>query len=50
VDEHRTRARQLADELSPEALGRLAHYLIDTVLDEPAPSSPSRRPLAVPAR
>jgi geranylgeranyl pyrophosphate synthase len=50
VDEHRTRARQLADELSPEALGRLAHYLIDTVLDEPAPSSPTRRPLAVPAR
>jgi geranylgeranyl pyrophosphate synthase len=50
VEEHRARARQLADELSPEALGRLAHYLIDTVLDEPAPSSPSRRPLAVPAR
>jgi geranylgeranyl pyrophosphate synthase len=50
VDEHRARARQLANELSPEALGRLAHYLIDTVLDEPAPSSPSLRPLAVPAR
>ena len=37
-------------ELSPEALARLAHYLIDTVLDEPAASSQSRRPLAVPAR
>ncbi|HJQ79888.1 MAG TPA: polyprenyl synthetase family protein [Lacipirellulaceae bacterium] len=50
VNEHRTRARQLADELLPEALGRLAHYLVDTVLDEPLVSSPSRRPLAVPAR
>lgn len=51
VDEHRTRARRLADDLSPEALGRLAHYLIDTVLEQPAgSSSPFRRPLAVPAR
>jgi geranylgeranyl diphosphate synthase, type II len=50
VDEHRMRARQLADELSPEALGQLAHYLIDTVLEQPAAASPSRRPLAVPAR
>jgi geranylgeranyl diphosphate synthase type II len=50
VGEHRTRARQLADELLPEALSRLAHYLVDTVLDEPAAASPSRRPLAVPAR
>jgi geranylgeranyl diphosphate synthase, type II len=50
VDEHRTRARQLADELSPQALGQLAHYLVDTVLEQPAASSLSRRPLAVPAR
>jgi geranylgeranyl diphosphate synthase, type II len=50
VDEHRTRACQLADELSPEALGQLAHYLVDNVLEQPAASGPSRRPLAVPAR
>jgi geranylgeranyl diphosphate synthase, type II len=50
VDEHRTRARRLADDFAPQALSCLAHYLIDTVLEQPASSGPSRRPLAVPAR
>ncbi len=50
VDEHRTTRSALADELSPEALGRLAHYLIESVLEQPAATSPPRRPLAVPAR
>jgi geranylgeranyl pyrophosphate synthase len=50
VDEHRNCARQLADELAPDALSRLAHYLIDTVLEQPAGSGRPRRPLTVPAR
>jgi geranylgeranyl pyrophosphate synthase len=49
VDEHRRAAERLADEFEPEALCRLAHYLIKTVLEPPA-VSPARRPLAVPAR
>jgi geranylgeranyl pyrophosphate synthase len=50
VDAHRRDAQQLANELTPEALGRLAHYLIVTVLEPPAPPPSTRRPLAVPAR
>jgi geranylgeranyl pyrophosphate synthase len=50
VARHRADARQIADELSPEALRRLAHFLIDTVLEFPAVAASSRRPLAVPAR
>jgi geranylgeranyl pyrophosphate synthase len=49
VDAHRRDARKLADELAPEAFRRLAHYLIETVL-EPTNVETSRRPLAVPAR
>jgi geranylgeranyl pyrophosphate synthase len=50
VEEHRRAAERLADEFQPEALRQLAHYLIDTVLERPTAPSPSRRPLAVPAR
>jgi hypothetical protein len=50
VDEHRRRAVRVADNLAPEALCRLAHHLIDTVLETPAATGRSRRPLAVPAR
>lgn len=50
VDEHRREAERMADELVPDTLRRLAHYLIDTVLEPPAASGPSRRPMAVPAR
>lgn len=47
---HRAQAERFAEELAPEALRRLAHHLIATVLDGPAAPSRSRRPLAVPAR
>ncbi|MEX2309215.1 MAG: polyprenyl synthetase family protein [Pirellulales bacterium] len=50
VTEHRAQAERLAEELMPEALRRLAHHLIETVLEQPAAALPSRRPLAVPAR
>jgi geranylgeranyl pyrophosphate synthase len=50
VARRRADAQRLADELEPEALRRLAYYLIDTVLEFPAAAAPSRRPLAVPAR
>ena len=40
----------MADNLAPEALRRLAHHLIETVLQQPAATAPTRRPLAVPAR
>jgi geranylgeranyl pyrophosphate synthase len=50
VDGHRRVAEELADELQPEALRRLARYLIESVLEPPATTSPPRRPLAVPAR
>jgi geranylgeranyl diphosphate synthase, type II len=50
VDEHRGKAERVADELTPEALRRLAHHLIETVLDEPGAPGDPRRPLAVPAR
>ncbi len=50
VDEHRQKAVRVADPLVPEALRRLAHHLIDTVLQQPAATSESCRPLAVPSR
>jgi geranylgeranyl diphosphate synthase, type II len=50
VDEHRQKAVRVADNLSPEALQRLAHHLIDTVLQQPAATGLACRPLAVPAR
>ncbi len=50
VERHRADALRLADDLEPEALRRLAHYLIDTVLEFPTAAAPLRRPLAVPAR
>jgi geranylgeranyl pyrophosphate synthase len=50
VEEHRREAERMASGFMPEALRCLAHYLIETVLEAPTASSPSRRPLAVPAR
>lgn len=50
VDEHRRGAEAVADGLSPVALQHLAHHLIATVLEQPAATGRSRRPLAVPAR
>jgi geranylgeranyl pyrophosphate synthase len=35
VEKHRQRAESVADELEPDALRRLLHYLIDTVLERP---------------
>ncbi|HEX3600939.1 MAG TPA: polyprenyl synthetase family protein [Lacipirellulaceae bacterium] len=50
VDEHRQKAVHVANNLAPEALRRLAHHLIDTVLQQPAATGDTCRPLAVPAR
>ena len=50
VHQHRQKAVRVADNSAPEALRRLAHHLIDTVLQQPAATEPSCRPLAVPAR
>jgi geranylgeranyl pyrophosphate synthase len=50
VEEHRREAREVAENLTPESLRRLANHLIATVLDAPAAIGRSRRPLAVPAR
>ncbi|MCC7474786.1 MAG: polyprenyl synthetase family protein [Pirellulales bacterium] len=50
VEEHRRKALHVADELAPESLGRLAHHLIETVLQQPAAAGEACRPLAVPAR
>lgn len=50
VDEHRNQAVRVADNLAPKALSQLAHHLIDTVLQLPAATGSSCRPLAVPAR
>jgi geranylgeranyl pyrophosphate synthase len=50
VHEHRTQAQRVADKLAPEALQRLAHHLIETVLEQPAAPDRTRRPIAVPAR
>jgi geranylgeranyl pyrophosphate synthase len=35
IEKHRQRAESVADELEPDALRRLLHYLIDTVLEQP---------------
>jgi hypothetical protein len=50
VEEHRRDAQSVAERLEPEALHRLAHYLIETVLARPATSASSRVPLAIPSR
>lgn len=50
VEQHRKQSEAVADGLAPEALGRLAHYLIDTVLQQPTSPAPSHVPLAIPAR
>jgi geranylgeranyl diphosphate synthase type II len=50
VGEHREKAVRVADELEPAALRSLAHHLIDTVLQQPATTETTCRPLAVPAR
>jgi len=56
VREHRSQAQRIALTLAPDALRRLAHHLIDTILEQPAPLPASegghaaRRPLAVPTR
>jgi geranylgeranyl pyrophosphate synthase len=34
VDKHRERAQSVADQIEPEPLRRLLHFLIDTVLDD----------------
>jgi geranylgeranyl pyrophosphate synthase len=50
VELHRRDAQSVATELEPEALRRLAHYLIDSVLARPATAAFARVPLAVPTR
>jgi geranylgeranyl diphosphate synthase, type II len=56
VHKHRAQAEQIAETLSPEPLRRLAHHLIEIILQQPAlPAAhenghASRRPLAVPTR
>ncbi len=50
VAKHQERAAAAADQFAPEALRRLAWYLIDTVLEQPVAAGPQRAPLAVPAR
>lgn len=56
VAEHRASAQVVADDFSPQALRRLAHHMIETVLEAPnaTPSRetghPARRPLAAPTR
>ena len=50
VEEHRRQAEKVADGLVPEALRRLAHHLIASVLEKHSTAHRSRRPLAIPAR
>lgn len=50
VVKHQERAASVADQFKPEALRRLAWFLIETVLEWPAAAGPSRIPLAIPAR
>jgi geranylgeranyl diphosphate synthase, type II len=50
VVKHQERAAAVADQFEPEALRRLAWFLIETVLERPASAGPTRVPLAVPAR
>ncbi len=41
VDKYQERAETVADEVQPEELRRLLYYLIDTVLERPAPEEPN---------
>jgi geranylgeranyl pyrophosphate synthase len=50
VREHQAHAERVAESLAPPALNRLAHHLIEAVLEQPAATGRARRPLAVPAR
>lgn len=50
VEEHRLKAVRVAENLAPEPLRRLAHHLIDTVLQQPEATESNCRTLAVPAR
>jgi geranylgeranyl pyrophosphate synthase len=50
VEEHRREAEKVANSLAPEALCRLAHHLIATVLEQPTATARPRRPVSVPAR
>lgn len=50
VEEHRQKAVRVAENLAPEPLSRLAHHLIDTVLQQPDATETNCRTLAVPAR
>ena len=45
VDKYRERAEQIAEDLDPIELRRLAFYIIDTVLDRPEQSEPPVVPL-----
>jgi geranylgeranyl pyrophosphate synthase len=45
VDKYQQRAEAIADDIQPDELRRLWYYLIDTVLDRPAPEPP---PLVAP--
>ena len=45
VDKYQQRAEQIAEDLEPVELRRLAFYIIDTVLDRPQQSEPAMVPL-----
>lgn len=47
VDKYQERAEAVADKIEPEELRRLLYYLVDTVLDRPAPAEPQIVPLAI---
>ena len=47
VDKHQERAAAIADEVQPESLQRLFHYLIDTVLERPAEQEPAAPVVAI---
>jgi geranylgeranyl pyrophosphate synthase len=50
VAKHREKAAAVANDFSPEALRRLAWFLIESVLEQPTATVPARAPLAVPSR
>ena len=37
IDKYQQRAEEVADEIQPDELRRLFYYLVDTVLERPAP-------------
>jgi geranylgeranyl pyrophosphate synthase len=41
VDKYQERAEAIADEIEPDEFRRLLYYLVDTVLQRPAPSAPA---------